>query len=128
MSQTEDEYSLETPVDDVNSTVYPTAVRKPERAQRRISFGDIDTEKEFPSPLPKTSDANLSRTTPLQSLKVEVDSPYTPVTPEKLAAILATDRRAPPIDHKFHGSTKGCDFDLLPSFICGLLSFILGIT
>ena len=60
MSQTEDEYSLETPVDDVNSTVYPTAVRKPERAQRRISFGDIDIEKEFPSPLPKTSDANLS--------------------------------------------------------------------
>ena len=121
MSQNEDEYSLETPVDDVNSTVYPTAVRKAERAQRRISFGDIDIEKEFPSPLPKTSDANLSRTTPLQSLKVEVDSPYTPVTPERLAEILANDRRAPPIDHKLHGSTKGCDFDLLPLFICGLL-------
>ena len=121
MSQNEDEYSLETPVDDVNLTVYPTAVRKPERAQRRISFGDIDIEKEFPSPLPKTSDATLSRTTPLQSLKVEVDSPYTPVTPERLAEILANDRRAPPIDHKLHGSTKGCDFDLLPLFICGLL-------
>ena len=119
MSQTEDEYSLETPVDDVNSTVYPTAVRKPERAQRRISFGDIS--KEFPSPLPQNSDATSSRTTPQKSLQVEVDSPYTPVTPEKLAEILATDRRAPPIDHKFHGSTKGCDFDLLPLFICGLL-------
>ena len=119
MSQNEDKYSLETPVDDVKATVYPTAARKAERTQRRISFGDIS--KEFPSPLPKNSDATSSHTTPKHSLKVEADSPYTPVTPEELAEILATDRRAPPIDHKFHGSTKGCDFDLLQLFICGLL-------
>ena len=117
----------------IRQPTYTTGVRRVERrdTHRRISFGDIDILKEFPSPLQNgPSDATSSPTTPPKSLKVEVDSPYTALTPEKVATLLDNDRRAPPIDHKIHGSssTKGCDFDLLPSFICGLLSFILGIT
>ena len=118
MSKNEPEFSLETPVD-VSSTAYTNDVRKV--TNRRISFGDIDALTELMPLQNDPSAATLSPTTPQKSLKVEVDSPYMALTPERVAALLANDRRAPPIDHKLHGSTKGCDFDLLPLFICGLL-------
>ena len=107
MSKNENElkFSLETPVD-ANLAAYTTDDRNDDRKEikrRGVSFG------------------TSSLVTPQTQLKIEVDSPYTDVTPEMVAQLLDNDRRKPPTDHKLHGSTQGCDFDLLPLFMCGLL-------
>ena len=49
MSQNEDEYSLETPVDDVNSTVYPTAVHSyhtPSKLHDAITYAIVHNIRE----------------------------------------------------------------------------------
>ena len=117
MSKNDDLILFETPVD-VNSTAHTTAGHHDERKEikrRVVSFGDPSAE--VPSTVLNDPAINMSsHVTPQKSMKIEVDSPYTDVTPEMVAQLLNDDRRTLPFHYQLHGRTQGCDFDLLPLF------------
>ena len=122
MSNNDELILFETPTD-VNSTAHTTADRHDERKdikRRVVSFGDPATE--VPSTVRNDPSINISSpVTPQKSMQIDVDSPYTDPTPDMVAKLLNADRKRQPFHYKLAGSTQGCDFDLLPLFICGLL-------